>query len=187
MAADEVRQNEDELVARAVAGDRRAFSELVEHHQDEVYTLAVRLTGDRELGADVAQEAFVRAWRALPQFRSEARFSTWMYRITANTASTHRTRALRHRAESLDQLVVEPHDRGTTPEDAAEAADLGSRLTAALAQLPPAQRMVVVLKDVYGWTHREIAEHLDVSVPATKVRLHRARSALRIQLWNEEL
>jgi RNA polymerase sigma-70 factor (ECF subfamily) len=186
MPVDEVRHDEGELVARATAGDRRAFSELVRLHQDEVYTLAVRLTGDRELGADVAQESFVRAWRAMPQFRSEARFSTWMYRITANTAATHRARARRLRAESLDQLVVEPPDAGQTPEHAAESLDLGMRLVAALDSLPRPQRMVVVLKDVYGWTHREIAEHLDVSVPATKVRLHRARSALRSALWGEE-
>jgi RNA polymerase sigma-70 factor (ECF subfamily) len=186
MAADEVRHSEDELVARAVTGDREAFSDLVRRHQNEVYTLAVRLTGDGELGADVAQEAFVRAWRAMPNFRGDARFSTWMYRITANTASTHRSRARRHRAESLEQHTMEPHDGGLTPERAAESVDLGARLTAALDRLPPSQRMVVVLKDVYGWTHREIAEHLDVSIPATKVRLHRARSTLRNQLWTEE-
>lgn len=186
MPADEVRYFEDELVARAVTGDRGAFSDLVRRHQNGVYTLAVRLTGDREIGADVAQEAFVRAWRAMPSFRGDARFSTWMFRITANTASTHRSRARRNRADSLEQLMVEPQDEAPTPEREAESVDLGTRLTAALDRLPPSQRMVVVLKDVYGWTHREIAEHLDVSVPATKVRLHRARSALRAQLWAEE-
>jgi RNA polymerase sigma-70 factor (ECF subfamily) len=122
----------------------------------------------------------------MSKFRAEARFSTWMYRITANTASSHRVRARRQRVESLEHLVAEPQDVGQTPERAAESADLGARLVAALDNLPRSQRMVVVLKDVYGWTHREIAEHLDVSVPATKVRLHRARSALRVQLWGEE-
>ena len=186
MPADEVVHLEDELVARAAAGDRRAFSDLVARHQDEVYTLAVRLSGDREIGADVAQEAFVRAWRALPDFRGEARFSTWMYRITANTAYTHRTRARRHNVGSLDELVNPPADEAPGPERTAEARDLGARLAIALEKLPRSQRMVVVLKDVYGWTHREIAEHLDVSIPATKVRLHRGRSTLRAELWEEE-
>jgi len=122
----------------------------------------------------------------MPKFRADARFSTWMYRITTNAASTHRTRARRHQVDSLDALVVEPAASGLTPEQTAESLDLGSRLAIALQHLPRSQRMVVVLKDVYGWTHREIAEHLDVSIPATKVRLHRGRAALRNQLWREE-
>ena len=186
MRPDEVRREESEVVARASRGDRSAFEELVRRHQDEVYTLAVRLTGDRELGADVAQESFVRAWRALPRFRGDSRFSTWMYRITANTASTHRTRAARQRTESLDELVVEPTADGPTPETMAETADLREQLESALDRLPPAQRRVVVLKDVYGWTHREIAEQTGISVAASKVRLHRGRARLREELWGDQ-
>ena len=98
MYADEVQRSDEELVLLAREGDRAAFSALVRRHQNEVYTLAVRLVADRELAADVAQEAFVRAWRALPKFRGEARFSTWMHRITVNTAWTLRSRAKRRRA-----------------------------------------------------------------------------------------
>ena len=186
MRPDEVRREESEVVARAARGDRTAFEELVRRHQDEVFTLAVRLTGDRELGADVAQEAFVRAWRAVPRFRGDAKFSTWMYRITANVASTHRSRAARQRTESLDDLTVEPRADTPDPESMAESADLRERLEAALETLPPAQRRVVVLKDIYGWTHREIAEQTGISVAAAKVRLHRGRARLRDELWGEE-
>lgn len=186
MRAGEVRRDETELVASAADGDRVAFSELVRRHQDGVFTMAVRLTADRELGADVAQETFVRAWRALPDFRGEARFSTWLYRITANTASTHRTRANRHRAESLEESGVEPQAEGLSPEASAENADLGVRLNEALAALPPAQRAVVVLKDVHGWTHREISEYTGISIAAAKVRLHRGRARLRDELWSDD-
>src|SRR5690606_35415425 len=78
-------RREKELVARAQRGDRAAFAALVRAHQDEVYTLARRLVGDPHLAADVAQDALVRAWRALPAFRGDSKLSTWLHRITVNT------------------------------------------------------------------------------------------------------
>ena len=87
---------EQELIARAQAGDRSAFAVLVREHGNEVYTLARRLVGDPHLAADVAQETMIRAWRALPNFRGEAAFSTWLHRITVNTAWTQKKRARRH-------------------------------------------------------------------------------------------
>jgi len=95
MGFGEVRPDVTELVRQAQAGSTAAFSELVRIHQDEVYTLAYRLTGDSHNAADVAQEAFVRAWRAIDRFRGDAKFSTWIHRITVNTAWTDRTRRRR--------------------------------------------------------------------------------------------
>lgn len=183
MRADEVRRDDEELVRLAQEGDRAAFSSLVLRHQNEVFTLALRLVGDRELAADVAQEAFVRGWRALPKFRGDARFSTWIYRITVNTASSLRARAARRRTERLDDLVHEPHARGISPERAGEISELRPRLHDALRALPRDTRAVVVLKDVYGWSHPEIAEDLGITVTASKVRLHRGRKRLREDLW----
>jgi RNA polymerase sigma-70 factor (ECF subfamily) len=179
----EVKPTDEDLVRLARNGDQDAFSELVVRHQNEVYTLALRLVGDRELAADVAQEAFVRGWRALPKFRGDSRFSTWMHRITVNTAWSLRARAARRRTESLDDLVVEPQATGLSPERAGEVSELRPHLEAALEVLPVGTRTVVVLKDVYGWSHPEIAEHLDISVTASKVRLHRGRKRLRDELW----
>ena len=183
MRANEVKPGDEELVQLAREGDRGAFSELVVRHQNEVFTLALRLVGDRELAADVAQEAFVRAWRALPKFRGDSRFTTWMHRITVNTAWSLRARAARRRTERLDDLVYEPRATGMTPERAGELSELRPRLEAALRVLPTGTRTVVVLKDVYGWSHPEIAAHLDISVTAAKVRLHRGRKRLRDELW----
>lgn len=172
-------ERERELVARAQAGDRAAFAALVRAHQDEVYTLARRLVGDPHLAADVAQEALIRAWRALPNFRGDAKLSTWLYRITVNTAWTHKNRAARHRATPLDDFS-EVADRldPNLPELAGETLELRGRLRQALDRLPDSQREVVVMKDVYGWSHAEIAEAMGVSVTAAKVRLHRARARL---------
>lgn len=185
MPVGEVRRNDDELVAAARDGDESAFSELVARYQHEVFTLALRLTSDRELAADVAQEALVRAWRALPGFRGDARFSTWLHRITVNTAWSQRARARRHRHEPIDEIRVDLRDRATTPEQWGEAADLRPRLLAALRDLPMGTRTVVVLKDVRGWSHAEIAEALDITVTAAKVRLHRGRRRLREQLFSD--
>lgn len=183
MYADGVKNDDEELVRLAQAGDRAAFSSLVARHQNEVFTLALRLVGDRELAADVAQEAFVRGWRALPKFRGEARFSTWIYRITVNTASSLRSRAARRRTERLDDLVFEPASDGLSPERAGELSELRPRLHAALRRLPEDTRAVVVLKDIYDWSHPEISDHLGITVTASKVRLHRGRKRLREDLW----
>lgn len=185
MASGEVRPDREDVLARARRGDRDAFGQLVKEHESEVFTLAMRLTGDREVAADVAQEAFVRAWRALPRFRGEAQFGTWLHRIVVNTAWSQRRSVRRHHAEPLERLSAPPQAGGLSPERAAESADVRSRLLAALDRLSPQSRAVVVLKDVYDWSHREIAEHLGITVTAAKVRLHRGRKRLRDLLWSD--
>lgn len=185
MGVDRVQSLSSELVARARTGDRVAFGDLVRLHQHEVFTLALRLVGDRELAADVAQESLVRAWRALPKFRGDAKFSTWLHRITVNTAWSAQRRWRRHRIEPIDGTAASLAANGLGPEEAGIGVDLRSRLVAALNQLSPPVRTVVVLKDVYDWSHSEIAQHLAISVPAAKVRLHRGRQRLRALLESE--
>lgn len=172
-------EKERELISRAQKGDRAAFAALVRAHQDEVYTLARRLAGDPHLGSDIAQEALIRAWRALPQFRGESRLSTWLYRITVNTAWTQKKRAKRHSASPIDEHAELAAPEGADhPTVAGELLELRGRLLAALGRLPDAQRQVVVMKDIHGWSHAEIAEASGISVTAAKVRLHRARARL---------
>ncbi|MEA2002174.1 MAG: sigma-70 family RNA polymerase sigma factor [Actinomycetota bacterium] len=185
MAKGRVKSDDGELLSRARAGDRVAFSDLVRIHQHEVFTLAVRLVGDRELAADVSQEAFVRAWRALPKFRGDAKFSTWIHRITVNAAWTQRNKQRKHWADPIDEAFTEPATESISPERAAESAAIQERLQEALHGLSDLVRSVVVLKDIYGWSHGEVAEHLDISVAAAKVRLHRGRKQLRTELWAE--
>ena len=111
-----VRSDNGDLVSRAQTGDRGAFSDLVRLHQDEVYTLALRLVADSELAADISQEAFVRAWRALPNFRGDAKFSTWMHRITVNVAWTQRRKQRKHLADPIDESFTEPVSDAISPE-----------------------------------------------------------------------
>jgi RNA polymerase sigma-70 factor (ECF subfamily) len=118
----------------------------------------------------------------MPKFRGDAKFSTWLHRITVNTAWTHRTKQNRVRIDPLDSLVVEPQATTLDPVRAGESVSIGPRIEAALSRLSYSIRSVVVLKDIYDWSHAEIAEHLDISVTAAKVRLHRGRKELRARL-----
>ena len=168
------------LVADARGGDRRAFDALVRRTWVGTYSLALRLTGNEDDARDVCQEAYLRAYRGLRRFRGDARFTTWLYRITANCASTHLGRRSRHRHEELDDdLVVSDLSPGVDPVGRAESARLREAVQNALATLPPRLRAVVVLRDIYDLSHDVIAAELGISVSAAKVRLHRARRRLR--------
>jgi len=169
-----------ELVKKSQLGDRSAFEELVLRHQELVFSLAYKLTGNREMANDVAQEAFIRAWKAIEKFRGDSTFSTWIYRITVNTAWTLRKKAKKHNTLNIDD-TYEPIviDEKKDPEMVAINSDLSSVLSKALNNLPVEQRIIVELKNIEGRSHKEIADYLDISVTAAKVRLHRAHQKLR--------
>jgi RNA polymerase sigma-70 factor (ECF subfamily) len=176
-----------ELVKKSQLGDRSAFEQLVLRHQELVFSLAYKLTGNREMANDVAQEAFIRAWKAIEKFRGDSTFSTWIYRITVNTAWTLRKKAKKHNTLNIDD-TYEPIviDEKKDPEMVAINSDLSSVLSKALNNLPVEQRIIVELKNIEGRSHKEIADYLDISVTAAKVRLHRAHQKLRQILENVE-
>ena len=169
-----------ELVKKSQLGDRSAFEQLVLRHQELVFSLAYKLTGNREMANDVAQEAFIRAWKAIEKFRGDSTFSTWIYRITVNTAWTLRKKAKKHNTLNIDD-TYEPIviDEKKDPEMVAINSDLSSVLSKALNNLPVEQRIIVELKNIEGRSHKEIADYLDISVTAAKVRLHRAHQKRR--------
>lgn len=170
----------DRLAAAARDGDRVAFEELVRRTYVDTFTLAVRLTGNEEDAADVVQDTYIRAWKGMGRFRGDSQFSTWLYRVTANTAATHLRKRSRRRADPLDDVIDPPETRiDALPEASAETGALGERINGALDQLPTGLRAVVVLKDVYGLPHEAIAEELGISEAAAKVRLHRGRKRLQ--------
>ncbi|MCZ7527590.1 MAG: sigma-70 family RNA polymerase sigma factor [Acidimicrobiia bacterium] len=177
---------EAELIARAQDGDRGAFDELVRRTYVDSYTLAMRLTADEEDARDVVQESYLRAWKGIRRFRGDAQFSTWLYRITANAAYSHLQRRRRTRTEPMSDGLEPAEERlEAQPEASAESAALSEQVSALLGELAPKLRAVVVLKDVYGLSHEEIAEELGISVTAAKVRLHRGRRRLRDLLYEE--
>src|SRR4051812_16388093 len=173
-----------DLVTAAKAGDRSAFDELVRATYADAYTLAYRLTGNEEDARDVVQDAYLRAYKGLKRFRGDAQFSTWLYRITANCASTTMARRSKSRHDELDsdsQLIDERPDYD--PQMRAEASLERDRVSEAVAALPPRLRAVVVLRDIYDLPHEAIAAELGISEAAAKVRLHRARKKLRERLF----
>ncbi len=173
-----------ELVAKARAGDRHAFEALVTATYPDAFTLATRLMGNEEDAADVVQDSYLRAYRAIGRFRGDARFTTWLYRIVANCAATSLGRRGRHRHEQLDEalLVVDEHADRDPERKASDAVDR-VRVQAALAAMPEKLRVVVVLRDIYDLTHEAIAAELGITETAAKVRLHRARKKLRARLY----
>lgn len=179
--------SDEELVAKSQNGDKEAFEQLVIRNQDLVFSLAFKLSGNRDLANDIAQEAFIRAWRAIEKFRGDAAFSTWIYRITVNTAWTLRKKAKKHTLANIEE-TQEPIiiDEKKDPELIAINSDLSFVLRQALNKLPMEQRIIVELKNIEGRSHKEIAEYLGITVTAAKVRLHRAHQKLRVMLEDLE-
>jgi RNA polymerase sigma-70 factor (ECF subfamily) len=172
-----------DLVRAAKAGDRSAFDELVRATYADAYTLAFRLTGNEEDARDVVQEAYLRAYKSLRKFRGESQFTTWLYRITANCASTLMVKRGKHRHDELtDELPLIDERPEVDPELRADAALDRRRVTAALQELPDGLRSVIVLRDIYDLPHEQIAGELGITEAAAKVRLHRARRKLRERL-----
>jgi RNA polymerase sigma-70 factor (ECF subfamily) len=169
------------LVARAQAGDRTAFEQLVRRHTDRVYAVARQLGLPSDAAEDVTQEAFLRAWRSIGTFRGDARFFTWLYRIAVNEA---KRRLERQPARSLvrsldDDRAVEPPDVRQEPYARVADAELRRALAAAVVALPLKYRAPLILRDIEGLSTVDAAAVLGLSEAALKSRLHRARAAVR--------
>jgi RNA polymerase sigma-70 factor (ECF subfamily) len=174
--------DEDAVVARAVAGDRGAFTRLIEHYQSACYGLAYRLLGDPDQAADAAQDAFVHAYDAMAKYRGGL-FRSWMLRITANASYDILRRAQRRPTTTLpDAEEGEPDLPDTTvadPADEAGRSELYRHLDVALRRLPEDQRTAVVLCDVYGMDYGEVATTTGSALGTVKSRIHRGRMRLR--------
>lgn len=179
--ADEREEDADHTLVRSAArGDVSAFETLYRRHLGRVHGVIARLVGGASARAeDLTQEAFVRAWQALPAYRFESAFSTWLHRLAVNTALMElRSRRSRPLADDDEDAI----DRLGTPDSAGHATALSMDLERAVATLPPRARAVLVLHDVEGWKHEEIANELGMAVGSSKAQLHRARGLLRARL-----
>ncbi len=166
-----------QLVERAAhLGDGRAFAELLRRHQGKVRGLLLRLAGDRTLADDLAQEAFLRAYRGLAGFEGRARFSTWVYRIAYNVYLNHRSRTKVHAA------LPENFENGTAAPETAMSqsrSDLRRDLVSAIGELPDRYRAVIMLYYLEDVSYPEIAEILELPLGTVKTHLHRAKRLLR--------
>ena len=159
------------------------FDEIIEAYSDFVYNVAYKMMGNPHDAEEVAQEAFLSAFRAFDRFRGESRITTWLYRITVNAALMRIRREKRARElrwVGIENLEVPSWDEA--PEPSAMNSELGAKIQEGISRLPPELRAVVVLRDVAGLSGREAAEALDITVAALKSRLHRARVLLRQHL-----
>jgi RNA polymerase sigma-70 factor (ECF subfamily) len=164
-----------ELVSRARGGDVEAFEALYRAHVGRIHAVCLRMTGNRATAEDLVQEAFVRAWRKLSSLRTESTFSSWLLRLTVNLVVSHlRSRLPRELEDAFDERA-EPGGRFPNP---AARVDLEE----ALRSLPAGARLVVVLHDLEGYRHEEIARLMGTAVGTSKAQLHRARRLLRGRL-----
>ncbi len=165
------------LVRKAQTGDSQAFGVLVGRYMRAAYAVSLSVTGRHDDAEDAAQEAFMVALARLDDCRTPDRFSGWLLTIVRNRA---RNLVRREVLRDTDDLPETAASRGRTPEKAAEHAELQERLEAALRRLPEVQREIVLLHDLEGWRHREIAEHLGIPSGTVRSHLHFARKSLRL-------
>jgi len=183
-------RDESLLVNEAKAGDYSAFEELVNRYEKKIYRLGMNITGNQEDAEDVLQEAFLKAFEHLPDFREDSRFYTWIVRIAVNQAlmKLRKRRSSREvpmddsEGEDRDVAVREFADWKPNPEQQYAQAELEGILQRAVSDLPPGFRTVFYLRDVEGLSTEETAEMLSLSVGAVKARLFRARLRLRDEL-----
>jgi RNA polymerase sigma-70 factor (ECF subfamily) len=182
------------LIERAQSGDRYALNELVRKHETRAYQYAIRLTRNAEEAADVVAEAFVRVHNALPNFKGNSLFSTWLYRILTNCYLDIRKKESRRQTMPLDSGVQtdsgeverQYEDTGDSPQDTLERGERGDRIRAALRKLPEYQQSMILMYHAEQLSYEEISEALDLPIGTVKSRLNRARMSLREHLTRDE-
>ena len=179
------REIDRQLVARAQRGDKQAFELLVEKYQRKLARLLSRFIRDPAEVEDVTQEAFIKAYRALPAFRGDSAFYTWLYRIAINTAKNALVSNRRRPVDfDLDLQDPEQYDRharlkeGDTPEGVLLTEEIRSVVEKAMEQLPEDLRTAIVLRELEGLSYEEIAEAMDCPVGTVRSRIFRAREAI---------
>jgi len=176
---------DQKLVERVQKGDKGAFDLLVLKYQHKIVNLIMRYVRDPELALDIAQEAFIKAYRALPRFRGDSAFYTWMYRIAVNTAKNHLAAQRRRPMDvELDLQDPEQYDlhaklkETDTPEAVALGDELQETVERAIAALPEDLRTAIVLRELEGMSYEEIAQTMDCPVGTVRSRIFRARDAI---------
>jgi RNA polymerase sigma-70 factor (ECF subfamily) len=178
---------DEELVARSMGGDLDSFNQLVLRWERPIYALAYRVIGREEDARDVAQETFLRAFRALSGFKGQAKFSSWLYRITLNLCRDwirrERRTPIAPAPEGVDLIdLAADGDTVETVEDLVARRELGRAVAKAMSSLPDEQRTAIILKEYHGLTFQEIADLLDCPLSTVKTRLYQGLSVLRKQL-----
>ena len=177
-------QQERQLIECAAAGDAVAFEKLVTQYEKLVYSVAFRMTGNREDALDLSQDTFVKVWKSLTFFKFESSFSTWIYRIAGNVCLDFLRRQKRTQSLTVseDEVQLDVPDDQHDPERMTLEQDAEAELTEALASLEPEYRAALTLRAVAGMSYQEIADALDVQPGTVKSRISRGREHLRKKL-----
>ena len=168
-----------EFLDRLRAGDARAFEELVASHQHRVFSVALRMLGGAAEAEEVAQEAFLRAYRSLGEFRGDARLSTGLYTIVSRLCLNRLASGDRRAARHGEEVLLRVADEGSGPAALAERGELEGALHRAIAELPEERRIVIVLRDIEGLSYEEIAEATGANIGTVMSRLHYARKRMQ--------
>jgi RNA polymerase sigma-70 factor, ECF subfamily len=169
-----IEETELDLITQAQQGDRQAFGELVRYHREGVVTVVYRLCGDVNVAEDAAQEAFIRAWQHLPGYQPRSPFRNWLYRIATNVALD----VLRAEKDTVDVDGLSLAASGEEPESAVENIEQAENVRKAVLALPPASRIVLVLREYEGLSYQEIADPLDIPMGTVMSRLSYARKLM---------
>lgn len=178
-------EEELRIISQVLSGDTDAFELLVLDQSKIVYNLALRMVGNQEDAADLAQDAFLKAFTSLPSFRGECRFSSWLYKLTTNLCLDHIRKRSRQKTVPLyyeddegNEEMLEIPDERISPETEAERRQLREEVRSGLEQLPPMQREILVLREIGGLSYDEIGAQLDLEAGTVKSRIFRARKKL---------
>ena len=171
-------KDQENIIARARRGDADAFEQLVVAYRDQVFRLALRMCGNEADADEVAQEAFLSAWKALPNFRGDSRFSTWLYQLTSHAAIDLMRREKRQIAAE-DITEVSAPDPGPSPQQQAERSETRQAVRDAMGQLSPEYRQIVVLRFLQELSYEEIGVVLKLPPGTVKSRLNRAKAQLK--------
>jgi RNA polymerase sigma-70 factor (ECF subfamily) len=172
-----------ECVRRLQQGETEAFAVLVERHQKNIFNLLYRMLGDYDDAAEVSQEAFLSAYRSIKNFRGDASFSTWLYRIAVNHANTRRKSVALSQQRTAQMEPLEPSGDGASdPADALEQKEMRERVQAALNGLDAEDATIILLRDLQDVPYETVADILSVPIGTVKSRLHRARRTLKARL-----
>src|SRR5947209_3133950 len=172
---------DQDVVGACLAGDADAYATIVERYGGRVYNIALRITNDRDAANDCAQEAFIRAYRALHQYDPSLPFGPWLFRITTNASLNHVQRWHAHET-AVDELPESPEDQNEGPEATTLRREELAEVVSAMEELPAAYRAALTLRHMQQLSYQEVADALEIPLGTVKTHLHRARAALKARL-----
>jgi RNA polymerase sigma-70 factor, ECF subfamily len=182
---------EKELVDKSKKGDINAFEKLLLSYEKKIFNIAYRISGNREDAYDIAQEVCIKIFKNINSFMGNSSFGTWVYRITSNVCidemrKKKKTKSLTIFSNFNDEFEVPVQDKGKLPDEIIENKEMAELIKDCISQLPPEHKMIIILRDINGYSYEEISTILAINLGTVKSRLSRARNLLKDKLKKKE-